>query len=384
MNGMNFELSEEQRMLRESALRYVQNENTLEKRREQIASEAGFSSLRWQHFAEMGWLGLTLPEDVGGFSCSPVEMVVLMEQFGRGMLLEPYVPTVVLGAQLIDRCGSEDVRQAMLPALIEGGVQLALAYEERGSRERPVIPQTEAMAAGDGGYLITGAKTMVLNAPDADHVIVTARMGDSDEVGLFLLPRSLAGVELTPYKLVCGRSAGDFSFDKVSCSEEQLLARGDVAELALEEVIDLAQLAQMAEALGGMESCMAITSEYVKSRVQFGQPIGKFQSVQHLMSDMFVETQEARSMVYQALSRIESEAPLRRKAISSARVVVGDAGRLVSAHGVQLHGGYGITDEYAVSHHYRQLFVLERLMGDVDYHLQRLVARSAAQGDERL
>ena len=373
MSGMNFDFSDEQLLLRDSAHRFVDSEYSLEKRRELIASNTGFSSERWKRFAEMGWLGLVLPEDVGGFDCSYIEMIIVMEQMGRGLFVEPYVPTVILGGQLINRCGSEKLRESILPELIGGDLQLAFAHEERSIRGCPDIPTTRAAQASDG-FVLSGNKTMVINLPDADYILVTALIEFSSEIGIFLLPRDLAGLSAPRYKLVCGRSAGDLILNDVKCGAERLIASGKVGRQALAQVIDIAQIAYAAETLGGMESTLVLTSDYIKKREQFGQSIGRFQALQHLMADMFVDTQEARSILYSAVSQLDSDAEARKKAVARARVVIGEASRRVVANGVQMHGGYGTTDEYQISHHYRQIFTLERLFGDVNYHLQQLSA----------
>jgi alkylation response protein AidB-like acyl-CoA dehydrogenase len=360
-------------MLRDSVSRFVDDTWSLEKRRQLIDSPDVFSRERWRQFADMGWLGINLPESVGGLECGAVEATLLLEQFGRGLLLEPYVPTVVIGARLIDRCGTQVLREELLPALIAGDLQLALAHEEPTSRGLPALPETVARRDGDG-WRLSGCKIMALNAPAADRIIVSARLDNSAQIGLFLLPAAAPGLGVEPYALVCGRSAGDLRMYSVRCEPSQLLASGETAAAALAEALDWAGMALMAEALGSIEDCLAITADYIKQRVQFGQPLAKFQSLQHLMAEMFVDAQESRSILYQALAHIDDKPAVRTRAVSAARVVIGEAGRRVAAKGVQMHGGYGTTDEYAISHHHRQLFVLERLFGDVDFHLRRLAA----------
>lgn len=373
MSDMNFDLDDEQTMLRDSVSRFINDVQNLEHRRQLMDSAEGFSRDHWRHFAEMGWLALNLSEDVGGLQYGAIEMALLVEQLGRGLLLEPYVPTVVLGAGLIDRCGSDAVRQRWLPPLIAGEVQLALAHEEPGSRTLPELLETVAQPDGEG-YCLTGRKIMVLNAQAADQIIVSACMGDSDEIGLFLLPATLPGLRIEPYALVCGRRAGDLHLESIRCEATQLLACGEAAATALATVLDWAGVALMAEALGGIESCLTVTADYIKQRTQFGQALAKFQSLQHLMAEMFVDAQESRSILYQALAHIDDEPALRGRAVSAARVVIGEAGYRVAAKGLQMHGGYGTTDEYAISHYYRQQFTLARLLGDVDFHLRRLAA----------
>jgi alkylation response protein AidB-like acyl-CoA dehydrogenase len=367
---MKFDLSEEQQMLREAAGRFVRESYGLEHRRALCAGAEGFSREQWRLYAELGWLGLNLPEDVGGLGCSMVETMVLAEQLGRGMVLEPFLSTAVLCSRLIDRAGNRMQRQELLPALVGGELLLALAHDEPGARGADAAPALQAEAAG-GGYRLSGTKVLVLGAAAADRLIVSARL-DGD-TALFLLPRDSANLRVEPYPLTDGSRAGDVHLDGASLPATALLCRGSIAAEVLDEALDQARLVAMAQCLGAMEACVETSADYIKTRVQFRQPLAKFQSLQHLMADMFVDTQEARSALYRAVSLSGAAPVLRRNAISAAKVMIGPAARRVTGGGIQLHGGYGTTDEYLVSHHFRYAFTLEKLFGDAEDHARRYV-----------
>ncbi len=367
---MKFDLSDEQAMLRDAAARFVRDAYGLEHRRALAKSTDGFSREYWKQYAELGWLALNLPEDVGGLGCSFVETVVLAEQFGRGMVLEPFLGSAVLCARLIDSCGSPARREALLPPLIAGELILALAHDEAGTRNLDELPRTTARKNAEG-YRLDGAKTLVLGANAADRLIVSAQLDDTQEPALFLVDPAARGVGLEVYPLTDGSRAGDFLLDGVELPADALLGSGPAVARALDEALDLARLVAMAQALGAMEACIEVTAEYIKTRVQFRQPLAKFQSLQHLMADMFVDTQESRSMLYRTLALADAEPAQRRNAVSAAKIVIGPAGRRVTANGLQLHGGYGTTDEYIVSHYFRYLFTLEKLFGDAEDHTRR-------------
>jgi len=363
---MNFDLSEEQRMLQDGVLRFVREQYSLERRRHLLESDEGFLRENWRTFAELGWLALNLPEDIGGLGCSFVEMVMLCEQFGRGMVLEPFLSTVVLGAHLVDRSGNSAQRERLLPRILAGELMLALAHDEPGGRGAELsAARTQATRQAEG-YRLSGMKTVVLGGSTASVLIVSASI--DGELGLFLVPADAPGLSRSPYALVDGTRAADVRLDAVPVLADSLLVQGEAAVSLLSEALDRARVAAMAQAVGAMEACMEICSDYIKQRQQFRQPLAKFQSLQHLMADMFVDAQQSRSMLFHALANIDASPAQRRRAVCGAKIVIGAAGKRVSGHGVQLHGGYGITDEYAISHHYRQLYVLDRLFGSADDH----------------
>jgi alkylation response protein AidB-like acyl-CoA dehydrogenase len=367
---MDFNLTQEQQMLRDGAERFLREAYDFETRRA-IAAEAGaFRPAMWQQFADLGWLALALPEDVGGLDCSFADSTLLLEAMGRAMVLEPYLQSSVLCARIIDRCGVETLRQDLLPRMAEGSLLLALADGESGSRfALGRTANTAATRHGDG-YRLNGVKTLVIGGGVAHQLLVSASLDGA--CALFLVDASATGVSREDYRVMDSSRAADISFKDVAATLvlQQALP-------VLEEAQDRATLGAVAELLGVMEAVLEITAEYLKTRVQFGQQIGKFQALQHRMSEMFVEVQETRSILFYGLSCIDKESGQRRKAVSAAKAVAGQAARFVCAQGVQLHGGVGMTEEYQIGHYFRKMAMLEKLFGDTEFHLARF-ARVAA------
>jgi alkylation response protein AidB-like acyl-CoA dehydrogenase len=375
---MDFNLTGEQQMLRESASRFVREQYGFESRRKWSA-EAGWSAQRWGQYAEMGWLSLSIPESLGGLGCGFVETALVVEELGRGMCLEPFVGTAVLAARLIERGngpGFTAGREQLLGGIADGSVIALLAHSEAGSRYE--LDGVECRArAGSQGWLLDGVKMMVPGAPCATHFIVSARI-EGQGIALFLVPRD--AVVLETYSLIDGTRAADLALTEVVLGPDAMLATPACAAELLDEALDRAALAQVAEALGCMEAVLALTSEYLKTRHQFGQAIGKFQALQHRMSEMFVEVQETRSILYRGIAHLEGDAAARRQAVSAAKVMLGSAGRFVGGQGIQLHGGIGVTDEYQVGHYYKRLLALEKLYGDSDWHLDRFIQAQREAG----
>ncbi|HSV35085.1 MAG TPA: acyl-CoA dehydrogenase family protein [Ramlibacter sp.] len=368
---MDFNLTDEQQMLRESAARFVREQYGFEARRKWVA-DGGWSRERWSQYAEMGWLSLSIPEALGGLGCSFVETALVAEELGRGMVLEPFVGCAVLAARLIERGdapGFAAQREALLAGIADGSAITLLAHSEPGSRFE--LDSVKARAKPTpAGWVIDGTKMMVPGAPAAAHFIVSARV-EGEGTALFLVHRE--AVLLSSYPLIDGTRAGDLELHGVAVGHDALMAGPGSAVAVLEEALDRAALAQVAEALGCMEAVLALTSEYLKTRHQFGQPIGKFQALQHRMAEMFVEVQETRSILYRGMAHLEGEAAARRQAVSAAKVMLGSAGRFVGGQGIQLHGGIGVTDEYQVGHYYKRLLALEKIYGDSDWHLDRFI-----------
>lgn len=371
---MNFDLTDEQEMLRDAARRFAGEHYSFTQRRNVLATREGFSPAAWQSYAEMGWLGLELPEDVGGLDCSFVETVLLMEEFGRVLALEPFASSAILCAGIVNKSGNQPQRLALLQSLIEGRALLALAHSEAGDRYARGPMRSGAVPTSDG-FVLNGEKTLAFDAPSADHLVVSARFEAG--VGLFLVPKGAAGLRVEGYRLIDGTQAGDVVLRDVRLPESALLIEPARAVEVLEEALDRTALAQIAEALGAMEAVLEITNIYLKQRVQFGQTIGKFQALQHRMSEMFIEVQETRSMLYRGMAHLGAESAVRAAAISAAKVVAGNAAKFVGTQGIQLHGGIGMTEEYAVGHYYKRLVVFEKRYGDCDFHTERFM-RSAA------
>ena len=367
---MDFDFTDEQEMLRDAARRFAGEHYSFDARRRVLATDEGFSRVVWQSYADMGWLGLGLPEDVGGLECSFIESLLLMEEFGRVLALEPYASSALLCARIVDQSGSPQHRAELLPAFVAGRELMALAHSECGRRYTRGPLSCTAAAAGEG-FVLRGAKIMVYDAPSADHLLVSARLGDAP--ALFVVPRAGDGVSVKGYRLIDGTRAGDVVFRDVRLPASALLIRPARALDVLEEALDRTILAQIAEALGAMETVLAITSGYLKQRIQFGVTIGTFQALQHRMSEMFIETQEARSMLFRGIAFLTAERTGRAAAISAAKVVAANAAAFVGTQGIQLHGGIGMTEEYAVGHYYKKLLVFGKRYGDVDFHTTRFL-----------
>lgn len=372
---MNFNLSDEQNALRDQLLRLMQKDYGFEARKAFLKSAEGHSPAAWQNLAEMGVLALTLPETHGGLGGNAVDNLVVMECFGRGLVVEPYLSSVVLGASLIAAAGSAAQKDALLPALAEGKLKLALAHEENGARYRLSHVRTTAKAAG-GGFVLNGSKTVVLNGADADPLIVSARTSgaDSEEQGisLFLVPRSAAGISLHSYPTHDGQRAAELTLKDVKLGPDALLGKVGEGFAPLEHATQRAIAAVCAEAVGAMGALLEITGVYLKTRKQFGVPIGSFQVLQHRMADMLMVMEQARSMAYLAATQADSaDVQARRRIMSAAKVLVGQAARQVGQQAVQLHGGIGVTDELNVSHYFKRLTMINILFGDADYHLGR-------------
>lgn len=377
---MDFNQSDLQRMLLEGAERFVGEHFTLEHRRGQRAGETGLDEAAWATFAELGWLALGFPERLGGLGGSQADIAVLAAVFGARCVSQPFVSSAVLGAAVLSNASPP--RTDSLEGIMTGELRIALAHREPKERYPGAAPRSVKVVPDGEGYILSGQKMMAIDAPSATHLIVTASLPDNS-LALLLVDASASGLYPDPYPLLDGCRASDLRFEAVILPGSALLAAGGDAEAILADAIDRASLARLAQAVGSMEEVLRICSAYVKERKQFGQPIGKFQALQHIMADMFVATHQSRSALYQALAHAGQGIEARRRALSLAAITIHEAGQLVSRQGVQLHGGYGVTDEYEISHHYRHLLVLEKMDGDLDFHLNR-VANSQADAQAQL
>ena len=372
---MNFSLNEEQRLLKDSAERFVRENCSLDRRRALVAGEPGYSERSWRQMAELGWLGVGVPEAFGGTAGGPVETMVLMEAFGAGLLVEPYFPSVVLGAGLVTEAGTEAQKEAILPAAVAGELKLAFAWVEARSGFDLFDVRTTARR-GDGGWVLDGAKGVVLGAAAADRLIVSARTSggprDRYGIGLFLVDREAEGVRLRDYRTVDGLRAAEVAFENVTVGDDAVLGDPRDALPAVEAVAERAIAALCAEAVGVMDVIVRDTAEYLKTRKQFGRPIGAFQVLQHQFTDMLIASEEARSMTYVATLRLgECDAVARTKAVSGTKHLVGRNGRLIGQRAIQLHGGMGMTEEMAVGHYFKRLAMIDVMFGDAAYHLKR-------------
>lgn len=368
---MDFSRSDIQSMLLDSASRLLADTSGVEYWREQRRQPFGFDPARWQQFAELGWLALFVPESAGGLGGSLEDVALLNIELGKALATEPFASTAVLGAHVLAHAADAEKATALLVDLAGGALRLALAHQEPGGDPLAADVTVTAARRTDFGYTLSGEKMLVLDAGGAHAFIVSARTEGDEGTALFLVDADTAGVAIDTYPLIDGTRAGDIRFTDVRLPATALLSGGKPGAALLEEGIALASIAHMAQAVGAMEAAIRICGDYAKERRQFGAPIGSFQSIQHILADMFVASNQARSMLYRAIAGSRSGDAGRRAAISAARIVIGEAGQLVSRSGIQVHGGYGLTDEYAISHYFRRLMSIEKQYGDLAVHSAR-------------
>ena len=378
---MNLDPSEEQRLLADSIARFVERDYTFERRRAIVASSQGWSAEVWQTLAELGLLGLPLPAEHGGFGGGALDASGLMAAIGAALIVEPWLPTVALGAQFIARGGSDEQKKRVLPAVAAGSATLALAHAEADARYDLARVVTRAQP-DRGGYRLTGVKRAVAHASAADLLVVSARESgndaDRDGIGLFLVERDAPGVKLSPLRMLDGGRAADVVLDGIAVAPEARIGQPGRALPLIEEVIDFATALVCAEAVGAIESANTATLEYLKTRRQFGVPIGSFQALQHRMVDLTIEYEQAKSIALLACSAVDTErdAAARARTVSAAKFRIADACRKVSQESVQLHGGMGMSDELKLSHTFRRLTAIAQQFGDADHHLERFAALS--------
>jgi alkylation response protein AidB-like acyl-CoA dehydrogenase len=377
---MNFELSEEQTLLAETIKRFVATHYNFDARAKIIASPAGHSEDVWAALAEMGVLGLPFDEAHGGFGGTTVDVMLVMEAIGEGLLVEPYLATVGLGGRFIVRAGSKAQQERILPALIQGKHTLAFAHTETGARYD--LRQVGLRARRTGaGFTLDGDKRMVLHGGSADTLIVSARTAgadtDPDGITLFLVPRTAPGVSVKEARTLDNLRVADVRFAGVEVGADAMLGAEGAGHAVIEEVVDYATALSGAEAVGAIRYANDATLEYLKTRRQFGVPIGSFQALQHRMVDMMISYEQARSMSYLACVKIDTaDAAERRRIVSAAKIKIADACRHVSQEAVQLHGGMGMTEELKISHTFRRLTMLAQAFGDAEHHLERFAGAS--------
>ena len=371
---MDFNFNEEQTLIQSQVAQFIQRDYEWEKRQVLVASDLGFSSENWKIFAELGWLGISLSEKSGGFGGSALESMIIMEEFGKGLVVEPFLETVILCAGLIDSCGNEEQKADLLGPVISGEMHLALGFTEPQSRFNLADVTTEAKKK-NGDYLVSGFKSVVMNGPNADKLIISARTSgkqiDKEGISLFIIDSNLDGVSLRNYPTVDGRRASEVTLENVIIPSSSLLSEEGKGFQHLEGAIDRATLAICAEAVGAMEVLYKTTVEYTKTREQFGQAIGKFQVLQHRMVDMFMEYEQSKSLLYMATIKNVEGSKDAKKAISGLKYQVGKAAKFIGQQSVQLHGGMGVTEELNVGHFFKRLTTIITIFGNTDYHLKR-------------
>ena len=372
---MDFSFSDEQTLLQESVSRFITNDYGFESRQKASRSEAGYGLENWQTFAELGWLGVPFSENHGGFGGGAVETMLMMEEFGKGLVVEPYLATVVACGSALNEAGSEDQKTAYIPEIIDGSKLWALAFAEPQGRFNLADLTTTATANG-GTYLLSGHKSVVINGPNANFFILSARTSgeqrDETGVSLFIVPSDAKGLSRRDYPTVDGQRASELILDNVKLDDSNRLGDEGQGLNILQQAIDFATLAIGSEAVGCMEVLYKDTVEYCKNREQFGQPIGKFQVLQHRMVDMFMEHEQAKSLMFMAAMRWdEGYGAQAQKAVSAFKVQVGKSGKFVGQSAVQLHGGMGMTDELNIGHYFKRLTIIDTMFGNVDHHLKR-------------
>jgi pimeloyl-CoA dehydrogenase small subunit len=375
---MDFEPSDDQRLLVESVTRMLSDNYSFAQRKGYMALPEGYSPAIWSQFAEQGLLGLPFAEEYGGFGGSAQEVMLVMQAFGRVLVLEPYFPTVVLAGTALNVAGSAAQKQAILPAIAEGSLKLAFAHSERQARYDLTDVVTTARKNGSG-WVLDGSKTIVSHGEAADKIIVSARTSgeryDEDGISLFLVDATASGVARRGYLSRDDTRAADISLSNVLVSEDDILGEIGNGLPIIQRVVEAGIAATSGETVGAMEAMNEMTLEYSKTRVQFGNPIGSYQVVQHRLADMFMAQEQGRSMAMLATMSIDNPDPAARAHdIALAKVGIGQAGRYVSQSAVQMHGGIGMTEEYAVGHYFRRCMVIERLFGDPAYYLNKLAA----------
>jgi len=376
---MDFAFNEEQELLRNSVARFLADHYDFETFKEVSRGEPGWRRDCWKQFAELGLLGASLPEAYGGLGGGPVETMIMMEAFGRALVVEPYVPTVVVGGGFLRAGGSEAQKQNWLARIAQGDAILAFAFAEPQGRYNLADLATVAKKQGTA-YVLNGRKSVAIGGPFADALIVTARTagGRREEKGVsvFLVDRRARGVATRDYPTADGLRASEVMFENVEVPTDAVIGTPDDGLSLVEQVTDEAIAAHCAEALGAMRVLHESTVEYSKTRKQFGLPIGKFQVLQHRMVDMFMQVEQTASMTLMVTLKLGEPARARKKAASAAKVQIGRSGRFVGQNAVQIHGGMGMTDELALGHYFKRVTLIDTLYGNVDHHLKRYASLS--------
>ena len=373
---MDFDLSEEQRLLKESVDGLLTDSYDFDARKKYMAEKGGWSKAIWSKLAEQGLLGLPFAEADGGFGAGAVETMIVMEALGKALVLEPFLATVVIAGGFLRHGGSAAQKEAHIPGIIDGSKTFAFAQLEKNSRYDLNDVVTSAKKKGSG-WIIDGEKFVVINGENADTLMVTARtrggQRDNSGIGVFIVPASAKGITKKGYPTQDGLHAADITFTGVEVDGSAAIGDGENALPLIERVVDEARTAMCAEAVGAMDESLKTTVEYLKTRKQFGVPIGSFQTLQHRAADMFVAIEQARSMSMFATMAAEfDDAKERATAVAAAKVQIGKSLKFVGQQSIQLHGGIGMTQEAKIGHYFKRLTMIENSFGDTDYHLRRV------------
>jgi alkylation response protein AidB-like acyl-CoA dehydrogenase len=374
---MFIEYSEEQTMLHDSADKYLRENYSFENRQATLKQSRGFNAEQWQMFADLGWLAMTFEEEAGGFGGGALETMILCEKFGKHLVLEPYLESVVLVGGLIAAGAQPAIKERYLSGVMAGELQGALAYLEEGNVANPHYVETKAEITGDG-YVLNGSKAVVLNGPEADMFLVSARVGDSsidakEGISLFLVDKNNQGLRCNNYKTYDGRSACELHLDNVALGADTLVGEIGNASAMAAPIFSRAIVAVCAEAVGAMDALLEATVDYTKQRKQFGQSISSFQVLRHRMVDMYMEIELTRSLLMATAWKLDNDSGDAEQCVAALKAKVGKAGRYVSHNAIQLHGGIGTTDEFSVGHYFKRLAAIGVMFGSRDSHLSRYI-----------
>lgn len=373
---MHFELTEEQTLLENMVTAFVRDDYNWETREKIVKTEEGWKPENWSKFAELGLLSVPFTEDHGGLGGTAVDSMVVMEQFGKGLVVEPFMPSILLSGNLISKLANESQANEIIPKIIEGESRYVFAYAEPQSRFDLSDVKSSATKDGDE-YTLNGFKSVVFGASMATHIIIAARTsGDQrseDGITLFLADIKSNGITLQTYPTIDEYRASEVVIENLKISSDMVLGEVDKAYPVVEEVIDLATIAACSEAVGVLQVLKDSTIDYCKQRKQFGQPISKNQAIQHKLVDMMIEYEQAKSILYAAVTADLSNADERKKAVSGAKARIGQSIKFVGESAIQLHGGMGMVDEYMISHYFKRATMLGVLFGNVDFHMKRFV-----------
>jgi alkylation response protein AidB-like acyl-CoA dehydrogenase len=374
---MNFDLNSEQQLLKDSVERFVADNYSLEARIKTTDAEPGFSKAHWKSFADLGWLALPFAEADGGFGGGPIETMLLMEAFGKGLVVEPYLASIVLGGGALRRGASKAVKDAILPGVVDGTRQLAFGYAEEQARFDLEDVITAARAEGNG-FVLNGTKSVVQNAATADYIVISARTSggqvDRNGISLFLIDAKADGVERDNYPTVDGLRASEVKLTNVRVDRDRLIGEVGNGFAILEAVANDAILALSAEAVGAMEVLYKDTVEYTTQRQQFGHALSEFQVLQHRMVEMFMEYEQCKSLLFRATLEAAQGTHTAQRTIHALKHLVGKAGTFIGENAVQLHGGMGMTEELRIGHYFKRLLVIDAQFGNSDHHLQKFAA----------
>ena len=360
---MNLDYNDEQNMLREQIQKFCESEYDFYKREEIVKSSNDFDENVWNLFAEQGWLSMPFSEQSGGLGFGPIELSILFEEFGKALVIEPYLSTVVLSGTLLDKSTFSE-KNDLIEKICTGSIHISLAYAEVDNGYDYLNPSSTL----DSKFVLNGTKTLVLNGSNAEKIIVTCT--NDDTLNIVLLDANTPGVSINSFSTVDGQSCSEISFENVKLDKSNIIATGNDAENLLKETINLATLCICAEAVGCMESCYHKTLEYTKGREQFGQPISGFQVLQHRMVDMFIESELAKSLLIKAMLEVNNRSDEMYKHVSALKSYVGKSGKLSAKEAVQLHGGMGVSEEMMIGHYLKKMISIDALFGNADYHLK--------------